>query len=280
MNAGFCKKLSIPHAQLLAVVAERVVDGAILHIIKLWLKAPVIAEDNDGTRKNVGGGKSCSKGTPQGGVISPLLSNCYLHLLDRIWEKHQLRWKLKARIVRYADDFVLMGKDMPEAVIGRLKELLERMGLSLNEEKTRIVDMKKDFKGFHFLGFEFRYNKGMYDTLSTYLHIGPSPKSDKKVREKIHEYLRHSGHRPPPVIVKDMNAIIRGWIHYITIPAVSYPAKSKRDLRYYLADSMTRFYQRKSQRPCKWAKEGAFEILTKSWGLIDPTKYALPVKLR
>jgi group II intron reverse transcriptase/maturase len=83
---------SIPHAELLAVVAERIVDSAILHVIKLWLKAPVIGEDKDGTRKNVGGGKANSKGTPQGGVISPLLSNCYLHLLDRIWEKHQLRF--------------------------------------------------------------------------------------------------------------------------------------------------------------------------------------------
>lgn len=99
---------SIPHAKLLAVVAERIVDGAILHIIKLWLKAPVIGEDKDGTRKNVGGGKTNSKGTPQGGVISPLLSNCYLHLLDRIWERHQLHQKLEAQIVRYADDFVVL----------------------------------------------------------------------------------------------------------------------------------------------------------------------------
>ena len=90
------------------MVAERIVDGAILHVIKLWLKAPVIGEDADGTRKYVGGGKASSKGTPQGGVISPLLSNCYLHLLDRIWDRHQLCWKLKARIVRYADDFVVL----------------------------------------------------------------------------------------------------------------------------------------------------------------------------
>lgn len=92
---------SIPHAKLLVVIAERIADGAILHIIKLWLKAPVVAEVG-GKKSNVGGGKANSKGTPQGGVISPLLSNCYLHLLDRIWERHQLRWRLKARIIRYA----------------------------------------------------------------------------------------------------------------------------------------------------------------------------------
>lgn len=87
---------SIPHAKLLAVVAERIVDGAILRLIKLWLKAPVIGEDENGTRKHVGGGKANSRGTPQGGVISPLLANCYLHLLDRIWGRHQLRRKLQA----------------------------------------------------------------------------------------------------------------------------------------------------------------------------------------
>jgi len=99
---------SIPHAKLMAVVAERIVDGGILHLIKLWLKAPVIGEDDKGVKRNVGGGKANRKGTPQGGVISPLLANCYLHLLDRIWQRHHLRGKLQAHLVRYADDFVVL----------------------------------------------------------------------------------------------------------------------------------------------------------------------------
>jgi RNA-directed DNA polymerase len=95
---------SIPHAKLLAVVAERVVDGGILHLIKQWLKAPVIGEDDNGVKKTVGGGKANRKGTPQGGVISPLLANCYLHILDRIWQRQHLKGKLSAHLVRYADD--------------------------------------------------------------------------------------------------------------------------------------------------------------------------------
>ena len=134
---------SIPHAKLLAVVAERIVDSAILHIIKLWLKAPVIGEDKDGTKKTVGGGKANSKGTPQGGVISPLLSNCYLHLLDRIWEKHQLRRKLKARIVRYADDFVVLCAAAVDAPLDAVRHVLDRLDLTLNETKTRIVDARQ-----------------------------------------------------------------------------------------------------------------------------------------
>jgi len=84
----------------MAVVAERIVDSAILHIIQMWLKAPVIEVDKDGTKRNIGGGKANTKGTPQGGVISPLLANLYLHLLDRIWHKKQLQSKLGARLVR------------------------------------------------------------------------------------------------------------------------------------------------------------------------------------
>jgi RNA-directed DNA polymerase len=145
---------SIPHAKLLAVVAERIVDSAILHVIKLWLKAPVIGEDKDGTQKTVGGGKANSKGTPQGGVISPLLSNCYLHLLDRIWEKHHLRWKLKARIVRYA---VCAGA--VDAPLTTVRPVLGRLGLTLNETKTRIVDARQE--SFNFLGFAIRMSKGL-----------------------------------------------------------------------------------------------------------------------
>jgi RNA-directed DNA polymerase len=91
---------SIPHAKLLAVVAERMVDGGILHLIKQWLKAPVIGLDNCGVKKTVGGGKANRKGTPQGGVISPLLANCYLHLLDRLWQRRHLKDKLQAHLVR------------------------------------------------------------------------------------------------------------------------------------------------------------------------------------
>ncbi len=89
---------TIPHAKLLAVIAERIVDGGILALIKQWLKAPVIGEDENGIRRTVGGGKGNRKGTPQGGVISPLLANAYLHILDRIWQRHHLKEQLGAHV--------------------------------------------------------------------------------------------------------------------------------------------------------------------------------------
>ncbi len=203
---------SIPHTKLLTIVAERVVDSAILHVIKLWLKAPVIGEDEDGTRKNVGGGKANSKGTPQGGVISPLLANCYLHLLDRIWDKHQLRRKLQAHIVRYADDFVVLCRGKVEAPLAAVRHVLDRLDLTLNESKTHIVDARQE--SFIFLGFEIGVSKS-WRSGKSYPHVCPAPKSLAKIKERITQ-LTARERTPIPLedIVGSMNATLRGWANY------------------------------------------------------------------
>lgn len=203
---------SIPHAKLLSVVAERIVDGAILHLIKLWLKAPVIGEDEDGTRKNVGGGKANSKGVPQGGVISPLLSNCYLHILDRIWDRQQLQRKLQARIVRYADDFVVLCKGKVDDPLSAVRHVLGRLDLELNESKTHIVDARQN--SFNFLGFAIRVNKG-WRTGKSYPHVSPAPKSLVKIKERIKRLTaRENAPIPLDDIVRNMNAALRGWSNY------------------------------------------------------------------
>ena len=221
LNRGYTKVIdadlskyfdSIPHAKLLAVVAERIVDGAILHLLKRWLKAPVIGEDEDGTRKNVGGGKANSKGTPQGGVISPLLSNCYLHLLERIWDRHQLCWKLKARIVRYADDFVVLCGGNVAAPLAAVRQVLDRLDLTLNEAKTRMVDAREE--SFTFLGFAIRVSKS-WRTGKSYPHVCPAPKSLAKIKERIKQ---KTARRLTPVpladVVRNVNASLRGWVGY------------------------------------------------------------------
>lgn len=203
---------SIPHAKLLAVVAERIVDGAILHLIKLWLKAPVIGEDKGGTRKHAGGGKANGRGTPQGGVISPLLANCYLHLLDRIWDKHRLRRKLQAHIVRYADDFVVLCKGKVDAPLATVRHVLERLDLTLNETKTHIVDARKE--SFNFLGFAIRVSKS-WKSGKRYTHICPAPKSLAKIKERITQLtLRERTLIPLEDIIGSMNAALHGWANY------------------------------------------------------------------
>ena len=142
---------SIPHEKLMLTLKERIADPRILQLIYSWLKAPV--KEKNG----MSGGKKNKTGTPQGGVISPLLANVYLHLLDRIINSTRSEFnKLGISIVRYADDFVLMAKSIPETVIDKLRRLLERMGLSLNAEKTKRINAQES--AFNFLGFTVRYS--------------------------------------------------------------------------------------------------------------------------
>lgn len=203
---------TIPHANLLAVVAERISDGEILRIIKMWLKALVKEVDKDGKQRNISGGKGNRRGTPQGGVISPLLSNLYLHLLDRIWERHQLEKKLGARIVRYADDIVVLcrcGTGRPMVI---LRKILERLGLSLNEAKTRIVNA---FGGkFDFLGFTIWMGKSR-KTGNHYPHVQPSKKSLQAIKDRVtHLTMRSRTIMPLEWVMNEVNATVRGWVGY------------------------------------------------------------------
>ena len=203
---------TIPQSNLLAVVAERISDGEILRIIKMWLKAPVMEEGKDGKKRNIGGGKENRKGTPQGGVISPLLSNLYLHLLDRIWERYQLERKLGARIVRYADDIVVLCRSGTERPMQMLRRILERLELTLNEAKTRIVNA---FKGkFDFLGFTIWMGKGR-KTGNHYPHVQPSKKSLQAIKDRVTNLTTRSRTiMPLDWIVNEVNATVRGWVGY------------------------------------------------------------------
>lgn len=203
---------SIPHAKLMAVVAERIVDGGILHLIKQWLKAPIIGEDDKGVKKTVGGGKGNRKGTPQGGVISPLLANCYLHILDRIWQRRHLKGKLQAHLVRYADDFVVMCRKDVEEPLKVVRHVLDRLGLSLNETKTHVVDATQT--GFNFLGFTIQMSQGA-KTGKPYPNVRPADKSLKKIKARLTELTRRNL-TPIPLgdIVGSVNRSLRGWVNY------------------------------------------------------------------
>jgi group II intron reverse transcriptase/maturase len=257
---------TIPHDKLQIALKQRIADPRMLKLITKWLKVSVY---EDGQYKS---GKDNHTGTPQGGVISPLLANIYLHLVDRIVNNAQsLFSKHGVKMVRYADDFVLMGTMLPEEVIEKLKSLLHRMGLSLNEDKTRKIDAKTDH--FSFLGFTIRYDKDIKGRDIRYWNIVPSKKSEQKIRDKVKEYLGKHGHCKAHVIADGLNSILRGWLNYFSIIGVSYPAMSKRRLRSYLCTSLYRYYNRKSQRKSRLYGHMAFEILTAKFGLIDPSKY-------
>jgi RNA-directed DNA polymerase len=201
---------TIPHAKLLAVVAERIADGGILHLIKQWLKAPVVEKGEDG-KERTRGGKGNRRGTPQGGVISPLLANLYLHLVDRIWERHNLEGKYGARFVRYADDMVLLCARGTAKPLAMLRSILDRLGLRLNETKTKVIDAWDE--SFGFLGFEVRMNRGRSG--KAYPHIQPSKRAVKRINAKLTELTRRNlTPKPLPIIVQRLNQSLRGWACY------------------------------------------------------------------
>ncbi len=203
---------SIPHAKLLAVVAERIVDGGILRLIKQWLKAPVMGDNANGSRKSVGGGKANRTGTPQGGVISPLLANCYLHILDRTWQRRHLKANLQAHLVRYADDFVVMCRNDVEEPLKVVRHVLEQLGLSLNEAKTHIVDATE--ASFTFLGFTLQMSRGA-KTGKPYPNVRPAAHSLKKIKARLTVLTqRELTAIALSDIVRNINRSLRGWVNY------------------------------------------------------------------
>ncbi|MCK4623592.1 MAG: group II intron reverse transcriptase/maturase [Desulfuromonadales bacterium] len=224
MNTGYTEVIdadlskyfdTIPHAKLLTVVAERISDGAILHLIKMWLKAAIIEVDKDGTKRNVGGGKGNRIGTPQGGVISPLLANLYLHLLDRIWERQQLQQRLGARIVRYADDIVILCRNGTEQPMALLQHVMGRLDLTLNEVKTKTVNTYEE--RFDFLGFEIRMGKSQR-TGKYYPHVQPSKKAVQAIKDRVtFQTRRDRTVMPLDRVIREVNTTLRGWVGYFHV---------------------------------------------------------------
>jgi RNA-directed DNA polymerase len=202
---------TIPHVKLMAVIAERIVDGRILHLIKQWLKSPVMKEGKDGN-VHMSGGKSNRRGTPQGGVISPLLANLYLHLLDRIWERNDLERRYAARLVRYADDIVVLSARDTSKPLSTLKYVLQRLGLTLNEAKTSIVNAWDT--SFDFLGFEIRMQRSMISG-KVYPHVQPGKKAVARIKAQTTDLTRRALTPVPlPMLIERLNQRLRGWTGY------------------------------------------------------------------
>ena len=196
---------TIPHRGLLRQVARRVSDGSVLQLIKRWLRAPVQEEDKDGSRRI----QPNASGTPQGGVISPMLANLYLNALD--WAVNE---KVRGQpvLVRFADDLVILsGRGQGQNLRERLRQWLGARGLTLNEEKTRLVQGRD---GFNFLGFAVRWQPSR-KTGRWYAHVEPSAQSQQRLREAVRAILNHwTQHKRIPEAVEELNLLLRGWSGY------------------------------------------------------------------
>ena len=170
------------------------------------------SEDDNGKQKTVGGGKANTKGTPQGGVISPLLANCYLNLLDRIWQRHNLKGKHKAHLVRYADDFVVLCAKGVEEPLKTIRHILDRLGLTLNETKTQVVDATE--ASFNFLGFRIQMQRGARSG-KLRPNVSPSAKSIQKIKTELTQLTQGKLTAIPLTdIVGQVNRSLRGWVNY------------------------------------------------------------------
>ena len=238
---------SIPHDKLIACVRMRVVDRSVLRLIRLWLRAPVVEPSKQkGGKPTV---RRNDKGTPQGGVISPLLANIYLHWFDKVFYRADgpAQWA-KAKLVRYADDFVILAKYQGEALTRFVEMKLEGwLGLTLNRTKTRIVDLKEAGASLDFLGYTFRYDRDLQGRNHRYLNLTPSKKAILKAKARIRELTGPAQcWKPPKALILEINRYLEGWAQYFRR---GYPRSAFRTLNGYVCLRLSRHMHRRSQRP-------------------------------
>jgi RNA-directed DNA polymerase len=202
---------SIPHDDLLKSVARRVVDGSVLRLIKLWLKAPIEERDGDDGKRHMTGGKGNRRGTPQGGVASPLLANIYMNRFLKYWRLTGRGEAFRAHVIAYADDFVILSRGCAAEALAWTKAVMTRLGLALNEGKTSLKNVREEL--FDFLGYSFgphRYKANGH----WYLSASPSKKSMQRLKNKVGNLLAHGNHGPWPEVRDTLNSSLFGWSNY------------------------------------------------------------------
>lgn len=221
---------TIPHRELLDMIAKRIVDGKILWLIKLILKAGVVREDNRIHKDN--------QGTPQGGAISPLLANIYLNNIDKGWKPITNT----ARLIRYADDLLILSKYKADGYKIKLEQMVNKLKLNLKPQKTRILNVNQE--GFDFLGFRFvRGISPKTGKLTTYYF--PAQKAVNNIKQRIRQVVDHRCPKKAETIARELFPILRGWVNYFR---VANSAKTFYKVRYYTAQRMRKFICRRGQR--------------------------------
>ena len=229
---------TIPHSELMQCVARRIVDKHMLHLVQMWLKVPVEERDETGKKRRTGG-KGNDRGTPQGGVISPLLANLYMNRMLKGWKQTQRGAQFQARIVSYADDFVILSRGKAKEALGWARGALTRMGLTLNEAKTSIRDARRE--RFDFLGYTF----GPHFSRRTgreYIGCSPSKKSVNRIKEKVGEHLKPGNVAPWEQVRDQLNQQLRGWKAYFNLGS---PTRAYEVLDEHVEERVRHFLRRR-----------------------------------
>lgn len=234
---------TIDHERLMRQLQRRVTDRSVLALIRAWLRCPVVEEDEDGRRRTT----RPRQGTPQGGVISPLLANIYLHDFDRAF--HGADGPLQfanARLVRYADDFVVLARYMGPRLQTWIEARLEQdLRLTVNRTKTRVVTVTAPRQSLDFLGFTLRYFRDLRGRGHRYLAVEPSQRAQARLREKLRQLTRASAVRSLRDTVAAVDRLLRGWKAYFRY---GYPRRVFRTLNHYVQARFRCFLRNRSQR--------------------------------
>jgi RNA-directed DNA polymerase len=254
---------SIPHDKLMKGLETRIADNSMLHLLRLFLRAPV--------QEGKGPLKRAESGTPQGGVISPLLANSFLHWFDRAFFSTDgpAIWA-KARLVRYADDFVVMARFIDNRIIGFIEKKIEgRLGLVINREKTKAIQMKDKGASLDFLGYTARQSRSHRPGGGPqYWRLEASQKAQQRARDNLRELTSAKQcWKPVKDVIGEVNAMLRGWFAYFS---KGHPAKVRRKLVRFAEERLVRHLKRRSQRPYRPPEGVNFYRHVHDLGLIAP----------
>jgi RNA-directed DNA polymerase len=227
----------------------------------MWLES-VVVESGEGGQRNRN-----ERGTPQGGVISPLLANLFLHWFDALFHGPQgpARWA-NAKLVRYADDMVILAREWTGELTGWIESRLEgKFGLEINREKTRVVEVKVGGGSLDFLGYTFRWDRDRQGRPQKYLNVMPSAKAVAQEREKLRELTAVSqSHTPLPQLVDRLNGHLGGWANYFSY---GYPRGAWWEIDWFIRNRLIGHLQRRSQRPYRPPKGVGWYEHIQSFGL-------------
>ena len=236
---------SIPHDKLLKSVEVRVADLSVIKLIRMWLRAPVVEAGKGGS----GHQGRPTQGTPQGGVISPLLANIYLNWMDKLFNSKNgpVRWA-NARIVRFADDMVILARHVGTKIEEFTSNTLEgRLGLTINRQKTKRISLQDGREQLDFLGFTFRFDRDLQGRPWRYLNIVPSKKTLIRERARIKAMTDSSKcYQPITSLICELNVHLTSWKPYYNF---GYPSKAFHAINYYVRQRLVVHLRRRSQRP-------------------------------
>jgi RNA-directed DNA polymerase len=243
---------TVDHEKLMEMLQKRIADRSVLKLIRMWLTCRIIEEDKNGKKRE----KKSTEGTPQGGVISPLLANIYLNEFDKDFHEDPTSpyFFANARLVRYADDFVVLARYMGERIVDWIETKLEgSLNLSINRDKTKIVKMKDASSELNFLGFTFRYDRDLQGRPWKYLNLFPSREAVATLKGKIKMMTSRGSQQRLPELIGDINEATRGWKNYFKS---GYPSKAFRRINSYLQIRFHCFTKNRSQRVNKPFRQG------------------------